>query len=109
MLEEVGSQKHRLDISLELVASLENTLESCVSLVSMPCVKNLVVGVYPGLYFVLGDQSSQLLLQHGHRSLEGSCHCVEINRYKWECVLYDCFVANICVQSLYMPMQMNIQ
>jgi hypothetical protein len=49
MLEEVGSQKHRLDISLELVASLEHTLESCVSLVSMPCVKNLVVGIYPGL------------------------------------------------------------
>ena len=49
MLEEVGSQKHRLDISLELIASLEDTLESCVSLVSMPCVKNLVVGVYPGL------------------------------------------------------------
>ena len=135
MLEEVGSQKHRLDISLELIASLEDTLESCVSLVSMPCVKNLVVGVYPGLqrfqleathsiytnlrmgnfrvlknlYFVLGDQSSQLFLQHGHRSLEGSCHCVEINRNKWECVLYDSFVANICVQSLYMLMQMNIQ
>jgi hypothetical protein len=49
MLEEVGSQKHRLDISLELVASLEDTLESCVSLISMPCVKNLVVGVYSGL------------------------------------------------------------
>lgn len=43
MLEEVCSQKHGLHISLELIASLEDTLESCVSLVSMPCVKNLVM------------------------------------------------------------------
>jgi hypothetical protein len=64
--------------------------------------------VLKNLNFVLSDQCSQLLLQHGHRSLEGSCHCVEIDRYKWKCVLYDSFVANIRVQSLNMLMQMDI-
>lgn len=49
MLEEVGAQKHGLDISLKVIASLKDTLECCISLVSMPCVKDLVVGVYPGL------------------------------------------------------------
>jgi hypothetical protein len=49
MLEEVGPQKHRLDISLKVIAGLKDTLESCISLVSMPCVEDLVVGVYPGL------------------------------------------------------------
>jgi hypothetical protein len=49
MLEEVGPQKHGLDISLKVIAGLKDTLESCISLVSMPCVEDLVVGVYPGL------------------------------------------------------------
>lgn len=49
MLEEVGPQKHGLDISLKLIAGLKDTLERCISLVSMPCIKDLVVGVYPGL------------------------------------------------------------
>jgi len=49
MLEEVGPQKHGLDISLKAIAGLKDTLESCISLVSMPCVEDLVVGVYPGL------------------------------------------------------------
>lgn len=50
MLDEIGSQKHGLDISLKLIASLEGPLEGCVSLVSMPCIQNLVVGVYPSLH-----------------------------------------------------------
>jgi len=49
MLEEVGPQKHGLDISLKVIARLKDTLESGISLVSMPSVEDLVVGVYPGL------------------------------------------------------------
>ena len=49
MFHEVSSQKHRLDISLKLTASLERPLESCIPLVSMPRIQNLVVGVYPSL------------------------------------------------------------
>lgn len=109
MSDEVSPQKHSLNICLKLVAGLEGALESCISLVSMPCIQNLVVGINSSLYFVLSDQCSQLFLQQGHRGLESISHCVKINRYKWKRVLYDSFVANILVQSLQMFMQMNIQ
>jgi hypothetical protein len=49
MSHEVSSQKHSLNISLKLIASLERPLESCIPLVSMPCIQYLVVGVYPSL------------------------------------------------------------
>lgn len=50
VLEKVRPQKHGLDISLKLIASLQCTLESCVPLVSVTCVQNLVVRVDTSLH-----------------------------------------------------------
>lgn len=57
MFDEVSSQKQRLNISLKLIACLKNTLKSCISLVSMPRIKNLVVGVYPSLQKITYEQN----------------------------------------------------
>lgn len=50
MFEKVLLQKHGLHISLKLIARFQGTLESGISLASMACIENLVVGVYSSLY-----------------------------------------------------------
>ena len=50
MLEEVCSQQHCPNITIKLVACLQNPLESCIPLICMSCVENFVMWVDPSLH-----------------------------------------------------------
>ena len=72
VLEKVRPQKHGLDIPLKLIASLQCTLESCVPLVGVTCVQNLVVRVDTSLHDVqISPAGVQYMLYKA--SLLGTC------------------------------------
>lgn len=61
------------------------------------------------LNLVIGDERFQFLLKTTNTGLEGISHGVEIDRYEWEGVLNYGLVADLCVQSLNMFMQMDVE